>query len=140
MRIPITLDSLERDYGQRRDNSNLLEGCECPTIQEHYIAHILDSLERDYQLRVPVTIDKIDDGDEGSFKYYYTWDVFLGPEVGLVIQADGANGHGTKYSLSDDLFQCSRFDFIKNILHVEVETEEEIRELIIKALSNMTDS
>ena len=121
-------------------NTPIMECNECLSVQEHYIANILDSLGRDYQLRVSVTIDKIDDGDVDSFKYYYTWDVFLGPEVGLVIQADGANGHGTKYSLSDDLFQCHRFDFLKNILHVEVETEEEIRELIIRALNNMDDS
>jgi len=31
-------------------------------------------------------------------------------------------------------------ELVKNILHIEVETEEEIRELIVKALNRMTDS
>jgi hypothetical protein len=113
----------------------------CQTRQEHYIANILDFLELGYQQRVTVRIDEIEDGYLGSHKYYYTWDFFLGlEEGGLVIQADGVSGHGTKYTLSDDLFQCARFDYVKNILHIEVETEEEIRELIVKALNRMTDS
>ena len=123
-----------------------MEECtSCQTRQEHYIANILDSLALGYQQRITVRSDEIEDGYLGSHKYYYTWDFFLELEEedgygGLVIQADGVNGHGTKYALSDDVFQCARFDYVKNILHIEVETEDEIRELIVKALDNIIDS
>jgi len=118
-----------------------VEGCgdSCQTIQEHYIANILDSLNLNYGQRLHAHIDEVEDGYLGSHQYYYSWDFFV-EEMGLLIQADGANGHGTKYSFSDDLFQCARFDFLKNILHIEVETEEEIREVIMRAFSNMEDS
>lgn len=56
----------------------------------------------------------------------------------MVIQADGVNGHGTRYSLSDDVMQC-RITECKNILHLEAETEDELREAIIKALDNAED-
>ena len=54
----------------------------------------------------------------------------------MVIQSDGINGHGQKYSLSDDVMQC-RVDFIKNILHIDAETEHEIREVLIRALASV---
>jgi hypothetical protein len=101
----------------------------CPTIQEHYISKILDSLEQEYQQRVVVHI-------RGT--YFYTWDFFL-RDIGLVIQADGVNGHGTRYSLTDDVLQC-RLKYLKNILHIDVETKEEIRDIIGKALNSLNDS
>ena len=102
--------------------------CEkCPTIQEHMIANVLDSLEVHYAQRVELNMENL---------YYYTWDFFLGEDLGMVIQADGINGHGQKYSLSDDVMQC-RVDFIKNILHIDAETEHEIREVLIRALASV---
>tara|TARA_R110000824_G_scaffold113210_1_gene262863 strand:+ start:742 stop:1083 length:342 start_codon:yes stop_codon:yes gene_type:complete len=101
----------------------------CPTIQEHHISRILDSLEQPYQQRVVVHI---------MGTYFYTWDFFLS-DIGLVIQADGANGHGTRYSLTDDVLQC-RIKYLKNILHIDVETKEEIRDIIGKALNSLDDS
>jgi hypothetical protein len=106
-----------------------MECNECPTIQEHYIANILDSLEQWNQKRVEVNISDV---------HFYTWDFLLG-DIGLVIQADGVNGHGTRYSLTDDVIQC-RIESIKSILHLEAETEEELRKIIVKALDSMDDS
>ena len=54
----------------------------------------------------------------------------------MVIQADGTNVHGQKYSLSDDVIQC-KVDFLKNNLHIEAETENEIKEILIRALANL---
>jgi hypothetical protein len=100
---------------------------ECPTIQEHYIANILDSLGQWNQKRVAVNISDV---------HFYTWD-FLLVDIGLVIQADGVNGHGTRYSLTDDVVQC-RVEGIKSILHLEDETEEALRKIIVKALDSMS--
>ena len=99
---------------------------ECPTMQEHHIANILDSLEQWYEHRINVNIENL---------YFYTWDFFLGEDLGMVIQADGINGHGTKYPLTDDVIQC-RIPYVKNILHLEAETEEELRGILIRALAN----
>ena len=119
-------------------NPSFEECGNCATQQEHYIANVLDSLEMGYFQRCGVGIDRIEGTD--SYAYQYLWEFFLGDEVGLVIQADGANGHGTKYSFSDDVFQCARIDSLQNILHIEAETEEEIRDIILRALDNLTDS
>jgi len=102
---------------------------ECPSMQEHHIAHILDSLEIWYEHRVNVNIHQ---------QYFYTWDFFLGEPLGMVIQADGANGHGTNYSLNDDVMQY-RIPYVKNILHVKAETEEELRDILIKAVLYAND-
>ena len=101
---------------------------ECPTIQEHMIANVLDSLGVRYEHRVELNMENL---------YYYTWDFFLN-ELGMVIQADGENGHGQKYSLSDDVMQC-RVGFLKNILHIDAETEHEIREVLIRALASVEE-
>ena len=103
---------------------------ECPNMQEHHIANILDSLGQFYTHKVNVIVDNM---------YFYTWDFFLGEDLGMVIQADGVNGHGTKYSLTDDVIQC-RIPYIKNILHLEAETEDELREIIVRALASTDDS
>jgi len=103
---------------------------ECPSMQEHHIANILDSVGQWYEHRVDVNIENT---------YFYTWDFFLGEGLGMIIQADGNNGHGTNYSLTDDVIQC-RIPYVKNILHVEAETEDELREILIKALANTDDS
>ena len=102
---------------------------ECPNLQEHLICNVLDSLSQWYDHRIKVNIEN---------KYFFTWDFFLGESVGMVIQADGENGHGTNYSLSDDVIQC-RIPYIKNILHVKAETEDEIRETIVNALNSLED-
>ena len=102
---------------------------ECPSMQEHHIANILDSFGQWYEHRINVNIEN---------KYFFTWDFFLGEDIGMVIQADGANGHGTRYSLSEDVMQCMMSE-CKNILHLEAETEDELRESIIKALGNTED-
>ena len=101
----------------------------CPTLQEHYISKILDSLGQEYKQRVVVHI-------RGT--YFYTWDFFL-KELGLVIQADGINGHGNKYSLTDDVLQC-RLRYLKNIFHIKVDTEEEIKDVIGRALTCLKDN
>jgi len=111
----------------------------CQTMQEHYIANILDSLGQPYSQRDEVTF-----GNIGENTVVYTWDFFLwetpkGKELGMVIQADGANGHGTRYSLSEDVQQCMMSE-CTNILHLEAETEDELREAIIKALGNTEDT
>ena len=102
---------------------------ECPSMQEHHIANILDSLGHWYEHRINVNIEN---------KYFFTWDFFLGEDIGMVIQADGANGHGTKYSLTDDVIQC-RIPYVKNILHLEAETEDELRVILTKALNSLED-
>ena len=108
-----------------------LNGCdECFSLQEHMISNVLDGLEIHYERRVAVNIEKL---------YDFWWDFFLGEGLGMVIQADAESGHGTKYSLTDDVLQC-RVPYIKNILHLEVETEDEIREIIVKALASTDDS
>ena len=104
--------------------------CEkCPTIQEHMIANVLDSLEVHYAQRVELNMENL---------YYYTWDFFLGEDLGMVIQADGINGHGTKYPLTDDVIQC-RIPYVENILHLEAETEDELRVILTKALNSLED-
>ena len=103
---------------------------ECPSMQEHYICNILDSLEQWYEHRINVNIEN---------KYFYEWDFYLGEKLGMIIQADGLNGHGTKYGLTDDVIQC-RIPYIKNILHLEAETEDELREIIVRALASTDDS
>ena len=107
-------------------------------MQEHYIANILDSLGQPYSQR-----DGVYFANRGMDDIFYTWDFFLwetpqGKELGMVIQADGANGHGTRYSLSDDVMQYLLPE-VKNILHLEAETEDELRAYIIKALDNAED-
>jgi len=102
---------------------------ECPSMQEHHIANILDSLGQWYEHRINVNIEN---------KYFFTWDFFLGEDIGMVIQADGANGHGTKYSLTDDVIQC-RIPYVENILHLEAETEDELRVILTKALNSLED-
>ena len=102
---------------------------ECPSMQEHHIANIQDSLGQWYEHRINVNIEN---------KYFFTWDFFLGEDIGMVIQADGANGHGTKYSLTDDVIQC-RIPYVENILHLEAETEDELRVILTKALNSLED-
>jgi len=102
---------------------------ECPSMQEHNIANVLDSLGQWYEHRVDVNIEHL---------YFFTWDFFLGEGLGMIIQADGTNGHGTNYSLTDDVIQC-RIPYVKNILHLTAETEYELRDILIKALANTND-
>ena len=102
---------------------------ECPNMQEHHICNVLDSLGQWYEHKLKVNIEN---------KYFFTWDFFLGEDLGMVIQADGDNGHGTNYSLSDDIIQC-RIPYVKNILHIIAETEDEIRETIVNALKHSED-
>ena len=113
-----------------------MECNECLTIQEHYIASILDSLERQHGRRIEVTVNDV--LTEDGKPYVYTWDFMLW-DIGLVIQADGVNGHGTRYSLTDDVMQC-RMGGAQSILHLEAETEEELRKIIVKALDSIEDS